>query len=395
MQRLGAALACTLAVGLPLVLAGCDEDGPTAPTPPPAQPPPSAPPIEWTIESGGNGHHYQLSLTLGNEADHFLSWTQARARAESLSFQGVSGHLVTITSQAENSFLVDRLVPVQRTPAPLIGGFQPPGSQEPAGGWQWVTGEPLNSTYTNWAPLEPNEGVPGADFLVFTADPEPTIGTWNDVADLVSIYIIEYDTTGPAVIASVSQRNAFSGDVLGTVDVSPFDPALGTLESVDVAITGTLTIEGTAFPNPIGPFGAPTPYTYRIIVTQDFSPGFAGKYFDFSAPAEFRFEGLPTTGVGDAIQIAAGFAYDFSFTEITDRVGFASLTTTSTAGSLIPPAMGALGTRADFLLEPPPLDLILLAQTWQAISFGGPNPVIVSVTAAGTLAITYHYTFVP
>jgi hypothetical protein len=142
----------------------------------------------------GNGHHYQLSRSLVNQIDHYLSWTQARVRAESLSFQGVSGHLVTITSQGENDFLVDRLLPAERTPAPLIGGFQPAGSAEPDGGWQWVTGEPF--AYTNWAPAAPNNAPPDEDFLIFF-DHGP-IGSWNDVPDTVSIYIIEYDTSAPA-----------------------------------------------------------------------------------------------------------------------------------------------------------------------------------------------------
>jgi hypothetical protein len=120
---------------------------------------------------------------------------------------------VTITSAAENAFLVDRLVPAQRSPAPLLGGFQPPGAPEPAGGWRWVTGEPF--IYTNWAPLEPNEALPDADFLIFTAEPAP-VGTWNDVIDLESIYIIEYDTSAAAPITVIGNLPA-SSDAAGVV----------------------------------------------------------------------------------------------------------------------------------------------------------------------------------
>ena len=207
MRRIDVIPSFALAVGLLLVLVGCKGGSPTAPSSPFAP----ASPIMWS----GNGHHYQLSLTLDNEAVHFLTWTQARARAESLSFQGVSGHLVTITSAAENAFLIDRIVPAPRTPAPLIGGFQPPGSREPDGGWRWVTGEPF--IYTNWGSQEPNEALPDADFLIFFD--QEVVGTWNDVIDLESIYIIEYDTApvsggSPMVDISGGQATIPEDDVI-------------------------------------------------------------------------------------------------------------------------------------------------------------------------------------
>jgi hypothetical protein len=344
-------------------------------------------PIEWKTTDGGNGHHYQLSLTLENAADHFLTWTQARARAQNLSFQGVSGHLVTITSAAENAFLVDRLLPAQRSPAPLLGGFQPPGSAEPDGDWQWVTGEPFG--YTNWGPHEPNEALPDADFLIFFD--QATVGTWNDVIDLESVYIVEYDTTPSVPVVPIVQAHAFSASTSNTIAVSPFDPSLGTLNRVDVAIIGTLVVQGTTLPFLAGPFGSPVPYQYRVKVTQDFA-GLAGRYFDFSGPAEFLFQAT-ATGAGETFEIASSFRYDFSFTESSDLVGFAALTTTSNPASLIPPAAGVLGTRADFLLALPPLDEILLTQTWQPIATsGGPAPVVSLATAQGTLTMTYHYT---
>lgn len=383
MRSIGAVLSCTLAVGLIAVLVGCTGGSPMAPTPMPTPSP--AAPLEWT----GNGHHYQLSLTLENEADHFLTWTQARAKAESLSFQGVSGHLVTITSAAENAFLVDNIVPPQRNPAPLIGGFQPPGAREPDGGWRWVTGEPF--TYTNWASGEPNEGVPDADFMVFTAPPEPTVGTWNDIADLDSGYIIEYDTT-PPVSTSIVQRKTFSGNPAGIVTVSPFDPALGTLDSVDVLVSGTLTAGVVTPPFFLGP-GILTPYSFGIQVSQDFS-GLAGRYFNFEPPAEFLFADLMASGAGDPVPIVSDFTYGFSFTDVTDGAGAAVPTSSSSFGTLTPPAQ-VRGTRADFLLGPPSVDQIRLDQTWQVTFSSGPTPAVSSVAAQGSIQITYNYTFFP
>lgn len=72
------------------------------------------------------------------------------------------GHLVTISSAAENQFIVDLF---SRDPrftheengtlyGPSIGLFQADRRSEPAGGWAWVTGEPF--TYRRWSPGNPD-----------------------------------------------------------------------------------------------------------------------------------------------------------------------------------------------------------------------------------------------
>jgi len=68
-----------------------------------------------------------------------------------MKFKGVHGHLATITSSAENAFISTQLGTTQFA---WLGGEQPPGSLEPDGGWQWITGEPW--VYTNWDIGEPN-----------------------------------------------------------------------------------------------------------------------------------------------------------------------------------------------------------------------------------------------
>jgi hypothetical protein len=64
------------------------------------------------------------------------TWSDAKVAAESL-----GGYLVSITSGEENSFLVSSF-PAAVTGGAWLGGFQPTGSTEPAGGWSWVSGEP-------------------------------------------------------------------------------------------------------------------------------------------------------------------------------------------------------------------------------------------------------------
>ncbi|NDB96447.1 MAG: DUF5011 domain-containing protein, partial [Verrucomicrobia bacterium] len=71
-----------------------------------------------------------------------FTWDQAKADAEAR-----GGHLATITSQAEHDTIAGSLG-LSKMAEIMLGGFQPAGSLEPAGGWAWVTGEPWS--YTRW-----------------------------------------------------------------------------------------------------------------------------------------------------------------------------------------------------------------------------------------------------
>lgn len=142
-----------------------------------------------------------------------ITWANARAEAETLSFLGREGHLVAITSAGENQFLVDNLQ-IAAIDMYWLGGFQAPGSPEPAGGWQWVTGEAFS--YNNWEPTnpEPNDGDgQGEEVLsfwrIFYEDPyipgnEP-LGTWNDEPDWYPGrgYIVEFPVPSPGPVALI------------------------------------------------------------------------------------------------------------------------------------------------------------------------------------------------
>ena len=107
--------------------------------------------VKWT-----NGHCYQAVL-------EGLSWSDAEAACET-----VGGHLATISSAEENAFVFSLvsgndafwyLDGVGNGLGPWLGGYQEPGSQEPDGGWKWVTGEAFS--YTNWETDQP-DNVHGA-----------------------------------------------------------------------------------------------------------------------------------------------------------------------------------------------------------------------------------------
>ena len=86
------------------------------------------------------------------------------------------GHLVSITTAEENRFVYDMYArdnsfihvneesypdPSTNYGGPWIGLVQDPAGREPAGGWKWVTGEPM--TFKNWNSGQPVGGGNGAD----------------------------------------------------------------------------------------------------------------------------------------------------------------------------------------------------------------------------------------
>jgi len=135
-----------------------------------------------------NGHYYEaVSVPAG------ISWLNARDAAAGHTYLGRKGHLVTITSAAEQQFVVTNL-PQAVTGNYWLGGYQDRTASdysEPAGGWRWVTGEPWS--YTFWSSGQPSNFLNVEDYLNFyTSD-----GGWNDAANLGSIgvpgYVVEYE----------------------------------------------------------------------------------------------------------------------------------------------------------------------------------------------------------
>jgi hypothetical protein len=132
-----------------------------------------AEPVEWAVSDGGNGHWYEL-----NVSPTPISWHQAEAAAE-----GRGGYLVTTTSQAETNFIISALGG-DNLRYGWMGLYQDrtdPAYSEPAGGWKWITGEPL--VYTNWCPVsgEPNDVGGFEDFGEFHGDFSTAV--WCDLRD--------------------------------------------------------------------------------------------------------------------------------------------------------------------------------------------------------------------
>ena len=113
----------------------------------------------WFGFNAKNGTVGTFEATFGQGFTDYetYDWFEAAEYAESLTYQGVNGHLATITSKEEAETIFSLL----DGQAYWIGGFHNmdnPNYSEPSGGWEWVTGENFSNDF--WGEGEPNEAGP-------------------------------------------------------------------------------------------------------------------------------------------------------------------------------------------------------------------------------------------
>ncbi len=192
-----------------------------------------------------NEHFYELRST-GS------SWTSARDYAQTQSYFGRQGYLVTISSQAENSFIY-RIVNVNAwigatdnyAAINLAAGYSKYANQSASDGkYHWATGpergtmftsqnawqsggvSPVNNRYQNWDNNEPNDWPGFTSSNPGEEDYGHLIGAngkWNDFANSQSIYsIIEFggmpgDQSHSQVMFTkkININNAPSGTISG------------------------------------------------------------------------------------------------------------------------------------------------------------------------------------
>lgn len=202
---------------------------------------------------------------------------------------------------------------------------------------------------------------------------------------------------GLPAAASAAQLQLFAVDSFsgGSTQMSfaSFDPALGTLDRVDVSISGTLVVQGptliSVIPTPGGPVPLPVPLT--AIANQDFFRiGIGSRGFEFATAAQFILTGI-ASGLGETTSLTRPFSYDFAFTDITDLIGFVF---PAFSGATIPP-VSIIGRRNDFLdlaqpLPDLPIDIVTQTQLGSAIGF-----LSATAEAIGSVRITYIYTPAP
>ena len=131
------------------------------------------------VYNPANGHYY-------SRADAAVDWHKAKALAQQSEYLGVAGHLATVTSEEENTWIKEN-VGGRLLLDHWLGGY------EQAGQWKWVTGEPFD--YTHWWPGEPSSEQ--EDALQYDDDEsgKGPCDMWNDCRSqaLEDGYIVEYE----------------------------------------------------------------------------------------------------------------------------------------------------------------------------------------------------------
>jgi hypothetical protein len=144
-------------------------------------------PLSGVIQNPNNGHYYYVD-------DRTVNYPTAEALAQTLSWNGLTGHLVSITDQAEMDWIQANM-PYDRTWIGLFQNTASPSYSEPAGGWEWVTGEPF--VYNNWHAGEPNDNPAGENAGEML---NGWGGEWNDLTNgdvaTTTSFIVEFDGLG-------------------------------------------------------------------------------------------------------------------------------------------------------------------------------------------------------
>jgi len=183
-------------------------------------------PQQWEVASGGNDNYYQVKLVTGATPKTWLQ-AQTDANALTLMINGVlvNGHLVTITSAAENTF-VTGLDNFERSYTGFTGKETDTGNPIVEGQavseitYSWVTGEPsfdsagAGVSYRNWDAGEPNnisfDGAgPVENFEKYgeiLGNVVPSkFGKWNDISNnngFTTHYVVEFESAETLKITS-------------------------------------------------------------------------------------------------------------------------------------------------------------------------------------------------
>jgi hypothetical protein len=159
----------------------------------------------FTGDDGVTRSYEAVYVSSGN-----LNWYQAAFLA-----QDAGGYLASITSEEENTFVFN-LVSDEKyfwafeedgdhygiSIGPFLGDYQPVGSEEPAGGWSWLSGEAWD--YANWAVNldddvidkdprpndQPNDSgdEEGSQPIMGFGEMNVPVPTWGDYMDAVGAY---------------------------------------------------------------------------------------------------------------------------------------------------------------------------------------------------------------
>ena len=198
------------------------------------------PAFAWMSEPArnpDNGHYYAF-FDGADDGDSFgrpaMPFAAALTRAASKSHLGVQGHLATITSQAEQDFVLKQYKVPRSSPFRTSDYFWLAASDAAVEGeWRWITGpeegeifwrgsaDSLGNVtgqsfgYQNWT-----KSVSGSEFYEPNNLPSSSRGN-PEGEDYLAVYLTRLET---------ESRPSFWNDVIGLDDGGPFSPRFAIVE---------------------------------------------------------------------------------------------------------------------------------------------------------------------
>ncbi|PCJ22460.1 MAG: hypothetical protein COA96_14360 [SAR86 cluster bacterium] len=165
-----------------------------------------AAPILWDSGTGANGNAYEYIAGT-------ITWDNANTAASGMTYNGATGHLVTLHSTAETNFINPLYSSDPNTT--VFGPWIGLNDIVSEGVYVWVTGEAV--TYTNWSTGEPNNSGNEDGVHLWGLTSTRPLGTWNDwqvSTNNAGGYIVEFEASE---MAPVPTPTALSLLALGLV----------------------------------------------------------------------------------------------------------------------------------------------------------------------------------
>ena len=175
-----------------------------------------------------------------------------------------------------------------------------------------------------------------------------------------------------------------------------FPTNLGSLTRVDLSIQGVVQVSGT-LPSSLlcTPVCAGQPYVFSLSVEHDYGLGFL-------VNPEILYSGQHHGAAPQPFFSSTAYSHSMSFTEITDLIGIAAVSSSATPGapigtafpSVIPP-VGATARRDDFETPIPdtplPLPFLFSRFEFSASGAGLQGPFQGSIQSGGAITLTYIF----